>query len=145
MPLKNLLHASFLVTLKCHKHEQIGTARVQRRQGVGNPWKTTSSKGFYRKMQFGTITLEKVGRPEMCDPPPLSGLLKKYSFFDITIGPPLLNKLRTKKLSGLFSTSWARTAHHPGQNFWIHACTHVADNHARVCTCILLICMFCIW
>ena len=49
MPLKNLLHASFLVILKCHKHGQIGTARIQRRQGVGNPWKTTSSIGFYKK------------------------------------------------------------------------------------------------
>ena len=41
-------------------------------------------------------------------------------------------------LSGLFSISWAQTAHHPGENFWIHACTHVADKQARVCTCILL-------
>ena len=41
-------------------------------------------------------------------------------------------------LPGLFSISWARTAHHPGENFWIHACTHVADKQARVCTCILL-------
>ena len=41
-------------------------------------------------------------------------------------------------LSVLFSISWSRTAHHPGENFWIHACTHVADKQARVCTCILL-------
>ena len=41
-------------------------------------------------------------------------------------------------LPGLFSISWARTAQHPGENFWIHACTHVADKQARVCTCILL-------
>ena len=41
-------------------------------------------------------------------------------------------------LSRLFSTSWARTAHCPGENFWIHACTHVADKLERVCTCILL-------
>ena len=41
-------------------------------------------------------------------------------------------------LSGLFSISWARTAHHPGENFWIHACTHVAGKHAPVCTCLLL-------
>ena len=40
-------------------------------------------------------------------------------------------------LSGFFSISWARTAHHPGENFSIHACTHVADKQARVCTCIL--------
>ena len=87
MPLKNLLHASFLVTLKCHKHGQvhIGNARSRWGQGVWNPWKTTSSIGFYRKMQFGPITLEKVGPPEICDP--LSGLLKNYSFFEVTIGP----------------------------------------------------------
>ena len=36
----------------------------------GTPWKTTSSLGFCRKMQFGPITLEKVGPPEICDPPP---------------------------------------------------------------------------
>ena len=41
-------------------------------------------------------------------------------------------------LPGLFSTSWARTAHHPGENSWIHACTHLADKHTRVCTCNLL-------
>ena len=37
MPLKNLLHASFLVTLKCHKHEhvRIGNARIQRAGGGG--------------------------------------------------------------------------------------------------------------
>ena len=35
----------------------------------GTPCKTTSSIGFYRKMQFGPITLEKVGPPEMCDTP----------------------------------------------------------------------------
>ena len=35
-------------------------------------------------------------------------------------------------MSGLFSTSWAWTAHHPGENSWIHACTHVTDKHARV-------------
>ena len=53
MPLKNLLRASYLVTLKCHKHGHvhIGNARVQRGQGV------------YRKMQFGPITLEKVAPP----------------------------------------------------------------------------------
>ena len=32
------------------------------------PWKTTSSKGFYRKMQINPITLEKEGLPEICDP-----------------------------------------------------------------------------
>ena len=41
-------------------------------------------------------------------------------------------------LSVLFSISWARTAHYPGENFLIHTCTHVADKQARVCTCILL-------
>ena len=32
MPLKNLLHASFLVTLKCHKHGHmhLGNVRIQR-------------------------------------------------------------------------------------------------------------------
>ena len=88
MPLKNSLHASFLVTLKCHNHGHIGNARIQRREVVWNPWETTSSISFYRKMQFGPITLEKVGPPEICDTP-LCGLLKKYSFFEITIGPPL--------------------------------------------------------
>ena len=46
MPLKNLLHASFLVTLKGHKHGHvhIGNARIQRGyRGSGAPWKTTSS------------------------------------------------------------------------------------------------------
>ena len=49
-------------------------------------------------------------------------------------------------LSGLFSIIWARTAHHPGENFWIHACTHKADKQTRLCTCILLksYSMFCI-
>ena len=81
MHLKNLLHASCLVTLKCHKHRHvhIGNAQSQRGQGVWNPpppWKATSSIGFYRKMQFGPITLEKVGPPEFCDPP-LSGVFEK--------------------------------------------------------------------
>ena len=57
-------------------------------------------------------------------------LWKNCSFFEINIGPPLQNKLRTKKLSGLFSTGWAQTAHHPGENSWIHACTHVVYVHA---------------
>ena len=44
-------------------------------------------------------------------------------------------------LSGLFSISWARTAHHPGENFWIHTCTHVADKQARVmCMFIAYVC-----
>ena len=37
-------------------------------------------------MQFGPITLEKVGPPEICDPPSPSGLFKNYSSFEITIG-----------------------------------------------------------
>ena len=41
-------------------------------------------------------------------------------------------------LSGLFSISWVRTAHHPGEKFRIHACTQVADKQARVFICILL-------
>ena len=55
----------------------------------GTPWKTMSSIGFYRKMQYGPITLEKNRPPEICDPPPMSELLQNYSFFEITIGPPL--------------------------------------------------------
>ena len=46
MPLKNLLRASFLVTLKGHKHGHvhIGNARIQRGyREPGTPWKTTSS------------------------------------------------------------------------------------------------------
>ena len=83
--------------------------------------------------------LGKGWTPDIFDPPPPPlGLWKNYSFFEINIGPPTVNKLSTKKLSGLFYTSWARTAHHPGENSWIHACTHVAIKHARVCTCILL-------
>ena len=91
MPLKNLLHASILMTLKCHKHGHvhIGNARIQRGGGggrePGTPWKTTSSIGFYRKMQFDAITLKKVGPPEICDP--LSGFFKNYSFFEITLVP----------------------------------------------------------
>ena len=46
MPLKKLLHASFLMTLKGHKHGHvlIGNARIQtgyRESGI--PWKTTST------------------------------------------------------------------------------------------------------
>ena len=74
MLFKNLLHASFQVTLKCHKrgHVDIDNARIQGGGGgseSGTPWKTTSSIGFYRKMQFSLITLEKVGPPEICDSP----------------------------------------------------------------------------
>ena len=50
MPLKNLLHVSFLVTLKGHKHGHvhIGNARIQRGGGGGyresrTYWKTTRS------------------------------------------------------------------------------------------------------
>ena len=35
-------------------------------------------------------------------------------------------------LSGLFSISWARTAHHPGENFWIHACTPSTCMHIYI-------------
>ena len=39
MPLKNLLHAAFLVTLKCHKHGyvHIGKARIQKGAGSLEP------------------------------------------------------------------------------------------------------------
>ena len=38
MPLKNLLHASFSVTLKCHKHGHvyIGNERIQKGGGGGS-------------------------------------------------------------------------------------------------------------
>ena len=71
MPLKNLLHASFLVTLKCQKHGHVhrGNARIQMGvQGVRNPWKTTSS--IEKKEQLGPTTLEKVGPSDIFDPPP---------------------------------------------------------------------------
>ena len=69
MPLKNLLRASFLVTLNGHKqgHVHIGNARIQRGvQGVRNPLENNK---FYRKKQLGPITLEKVGPPDIFDPP----------------------------------------------------------------------------
>ena len=69
MPLNNLLHALFLVTLKGHKHGHvhIGDARIQRGvQGVRNPLEITSS---IEKKQFGPITLEKVGPPDIFDLP----------------------------------------------------------------------------
>ena len=73
-------HASFLLTLKCHKHGHvhIGNALIQRGGGGGQGvWKTTISIGFYRKMQFGPITLEKARPPEICDPPPPVWTLQK--------------------------------------------------------------------
>ena len=84
MPLKNLLHASFLVFLKCHEHGHvhIGNARIQRGTwSLEPPGKQGVLKVSIEKMQFGPITLEKVGPPEICDPSPLSGLFKNYSFF----------------------------------------------------------------
>ena len=111
------------------------------RRGVRTPLENNK---FYRKKQLGPITLEKVGPPDIFyPPPPPCWTLENYSFFELNIWPPLKNKFRTKKFSGFFSTSWARTAHHPSENSWIHACTHVADKHARVCTCILLyVCLY---
>ena len=88
MPLKNLLHASFLVTLKGHKHRHvlIGNARIQRGyRESGAPWKTISS---IKKKQLGPITLEKVGPPDIFDPT-CYGLWKNYSFFEINIRRPL--------------------------------------------------------
>ena len=70
MPLKNLLRASFLVTLKGHKqgHVQIGNGRIQNGyRESGTAWKTTSS---IEKKQLGPITLEKVGPPDILPPPP---------------------------------------------------------------------------
>ena len=72
MPLKNLLRASFLVTLKGHKHRHvhIGNAQIQRGyRESGTPWKTTSS---IKKKQLGPITSEKVGSPAIFDPPALT-------------------------------------------------------------------------
>ena len=72
MPLKNLLRASFMVTLNGHKqgHVHIGNARIQRGyvyRESGTPWKTTSS---IEKKQLGPIALEKVGAPDIFNPPP---------------------------------------------------------------------------
>ena len=70
MPLKNLLRASFLLTLKGHKHRHvhIGNARIQRGYSEsGTTWKTTSS---IEKKQLGPITFEKVGPSNMFDTPP---------------------------------------------------------------------------
>ena len=70
MPLKDLLRASFLVTLKGHKqgHVHIGNARIQRGyRESGTPLKTTSC---IEKKQLGPITLEKVRPPDIFDPPP---------------------------------------------------------------------------
>ena len=91
MPLKNLLRASFLVTLKGQKqgHVHIRNAWIQRGyRESGTPWKTTSS---IEKKQLGPITLEKVGPPDIFDPPPPPPRLDsgKNSFFEINIGPPL--------------------------------------------------------
>ena len=69
MPLKNLVRAKFSVTLKGHKHRHvhIGNARIQRGyREPGTPWKTTSS---IKKNQLGPNTLEKVGPPDIFDPP----------------------------------------------------------------------------
>ena len=70
MPLKNLLRASILVTLKGHKHRHvhIGNAGIQRGYiESGTPWGTTSS---IEKKQLGPITLEKVGPPDIFHAPP---------------------------------------------------------------------------
>ena len=79
MPLKNLLHASFLAPLKGHKHGHvhIGNARIQKggkgslesRRGVKGVWNPLENNKFYRKKQLGSITLEKVGPPDIFEPP----------------------------------------------------------------------------
>ena len=70
MPLNNLLHASFLVTLKGHKHGHvhIGDARIQR-GGTGSPESPGNNKFHRKKKQFGPITLEKVGPLDIFDLP----------------------------------------------------------------------------
>ena len=81
MPLKNLLRASFLVTLKGHKnrHVHIGNAQIQKGvQGVWSPLETTS---YIEKKQLSPITLEKVGPPDIFDtPPPPAWTLEKLKF-----------------------------------------------------------------
>ena len=78
MPLENLLRTTILMTFKGfkHGHVHIGNARIQRGEGVRNPWKTTSSIGFYGKKQLRPITLEKVGLPEIIYLPPAWNLGK---------------------------------------------------------------------
>ena len=134
----------FLITLNAYAFEELTACIVfgdfkrpqtwtcARRQcanpeGVQGVQNLLENNKFYRKKQLGPIILEKIGPLTFFYPPTPLGLWKNYSFFVIL-----------KKLSGLFSTSWARTAHHNGENSWIHARTHVADKHARVFTCILL-------
>ena len=80
MPLKNLLRASFLATLKGnkHKHVHIGNARIQRGYRESRtPWKTTSST---ERKQLGPITLEKVGPPDICDSSPPAWTQEKLYF-----------------------------------------------------------------
>ena len=42
----------------------------------GTPWKATSSIGFYRKMQFCPITLERLDPLKCVTPPPVWTLQK---------------------------------------------------------------------
>ena len=70
-------------------HRQCTNPEGGRESGPPPPRRITSSIGFYRKMQFGPITLEKFRPPEIFDPPPPSGLFKNYSSFEIALGLPL--------------------------------------------------------
>ena len=59
------------------------------RGATGSP-EPLEHNSFYRKKQLVPITLEKVGPPDIFDPPPpLLGVWKNYSFFEINIGPPM--------------------------------------------------------
>ena len=88
MHLKNILRASFLVTLKGHKHRYVHIGNVRIHVGVQGVWNPLENNKFYSKKQLGPITLEKVGPPDIFDPP-LLVLWKNYSVFEINIGPPL--------------------------------------------------------
>ena len=71
MTLKNLLRASFLLTLKGHKHRHVHTGNARTQRGYresGTPPPPENNK-FYRKKQLDPITLEKVGPPDILTPP----------------------------------------------------------------------------
>ena len=61
MPLKNLLHASFLVILKCHKHGHvhIGNSQIQSGQRVWNPLENNE---FYRFLKKTAIWPHHLGK-----------------------------------------------------------------------------------
>ena len=76
MPLKNLLRASFFVTkrpqTRTRAHRQC--ANPEGVQVVRNPLENNK---FYRKKQLSLIILEKVGPPDIFDPPPPAWTLEK--------------------------------------------------------------------